>query len=174
MNTLTTSWIDKTVCVELGALGPNLQKHIYDKIKTEMENSCDKELGYIFTVNDNIKILPNNSISTAGPTVFFPVRFQIESLKPVIGQKYTGRVGPILQIGIFVEVENKMKILVLTKNMNGYVFDKNIFRKGKKDLVIKTGQTITVELTMFQFENQQFSFLGKLVKVHEPVDSDSD
>jgi DNA-directed RNA polymerase subunit E'/Rpb7 len=160
MNDLTITTTERKICIDASALSPQLQNYIVEKLNKELVGTCDEELGYIISVN-NIQLQNNNTVSTAAPTVFFTIKFDIHSLKPVIGHVYRGVVGPVMSLGIFVEVETKMRILVIAQTLKPYLFDQDKYKHGRK--TIKTGDSVKVELTMFQFENQAFSFIGKLV-----------
>ena len=162
MNGLKTFQIEQIVDVEIGQLGPNLKKYIHNKVKNRLENSCDKEYGYISKVGKDIKILPNNIVSTAGPNVFFRVLVDITALKPEQGHRYTARVCQVLPIGLFVEVENKLRILITLKNMVGYVFDKGVFKKGNSTIALN--DTVKVVIDVIRYEDQKFSCLGKLIE----------
>lgn len=152
--------IEQVVDVELSQLGPNLKQCIYEKLKSKLENSCDKDYGYIFQIGKNIKILPDNIVSTAGPNVFFRVALTISAFKPEQGRTYTGKVCQVLAIGILVEVRNILKIFVSTKNIIGYTFDKSVFRKGSQ--TIGLNDMVNVQINMIRYENQKFSCLGSL------------
>ncbi len=154
--------IEKSICLELGCIDSRLRTHIYSKLCKDLVGKCEKEHGYIFGVDKEFKILGNH-ISTAGPGVFFTIQTNIETLKPEVGKVYEGVVCMILQLGLFIEVEGKMKILVQTVNLNGYKFDKitNTFKKNDKS--IKQKDKVKVQLTMERYEKQSFSCVGKLV-----------
>jgi len=124
-----------------------------------MLGNCDQEHGYILKVYDNVRIL-ENTVATTSPGVFFHIEFSIKSLKPKKDYTYKGVVFTVFAVGIFVEVLNKMKILVPTDKMDGYKFKNNSFKKGND--AICTGSTVFVTVELIKYENHNFNCIGRL------------
>ena len=68
----------------------------------------------------------------------------------------------IFQEGIFVEVSNKMKVLIRIDKMNGYKYSKTkqIFKKDEES--ISKGDKIEVIIEMIKYEKQNFNCIGSL------------
>lgn len=154
--------IERSICVPFNVLNKNVKNHLYEKIVSDLLGKCEKEYGYISSIDKNFKIL-DNTISTAGSGVFFKVELNISSLVPELGTTYEGTVCMVLPVGLFVEVEQKMKILIPVQNMQKYSLDKvqNVFKNGNK--IIKPGDAVKVLLILKKYEKQNFSCVGKLV-----------
>lgn len=153
--------IDKKICIEPKFLDSKLLSHLYSKIQEQMIGKCDKNYGYILKVYESINIL-ENIVSSAGAGIFFNVRFDIKVLKPKIGAVYQGIVCMIFQEGLFVEVSNKMKVLIRIDKMDGYKYSKTkqIFKKDEH--TISKGDKIEVIIEMIKYEKQNFNCIGSL------------
>ena len=68
----------------------------------------------------------------------------------------------IFQEGLFVEVSNKMKVLIRIDKMNGYKYSKTkqIFKKDEE--TISKGDKIEVVIEMIKYEKQNFNCIGSL------------
>jgi DNA-directed RNA polymerase subunit E'/Rpb7 len=153
--------VEQKICLEPKFLDAKLLSHIYTTLKQRFVGKCDQELGYILKIYDNITVL-GNTVSSAGSGIFFNTRFDIKTLKPKEGCVYEGNVCLVFSEGIFVEVANKMKILIHVDKMNGYKYSKtkNIFKKGTKTIMIGDKLEITIEKV--KYEKQNFNCLGSL------------
>jgi DNA-directed RNA polymerase subunit E'/Rpb7 len=153
--------IEKRVSIKPFALDSNLQEHLYSKICEEMLEKCDSTNGYIMKIYKNIKIL-ENSVSSASPNVFFLIQFTAKVMKPEVGSTYTGTVCMVFSHGIFVEVGEKMKVLVPTNKLKEYTFvpGKNMFKKGS--VVICQGDKLDVSIDMIKYEKHNFNCIGNL------------
>lgn len=153
--------IDKKIFVEPKYLDSKILSHIYKMLQEQMVGKCDQNYGYILKVYESINIL-GNSVASASPGAFFNVRFDIKILKPKIGCLYEGVVCMIFPEGIFVEVSNKMKILIRIDKMNGFKYNKNknIFKKNEQ--TISKDDTVEIIIDMIKFEKQNFNCIGSL------------
>ena len=153
--------IEKRICIEPKFLNTKIREHLLEKIRKEFLEKCDQTYGYITKIFDKIKIV-ENIISTADIGVFFRVKFDALVFKPEVGTEYKGEVCMISLHGIFVEVFEKMKVLIPTAKMGSYKFDKSEtnFKKGKKTISIK--DTVTISIDMIRYEKQNFSCIGSL------------
>lgn len=153
--------MEKKICVEPKYLNENIREYLLEKVKKDYLLQCDSEKGYIVKIYDNIQIL-DNTVATASPNVFFRIRFQVKALKPEAGCDYEGKVCMIFPQGIFVEVLEKMKVLVPVDKLGNYKYVKgdNIFQNGKKK--IERGQSVQVMIDLIRYEKQNFSCIGSL------------
>lgn len=84
MNTFT---INNKVSVEPQYLDKNLHLYLEKKVKQDFIGKCFKNYGYVVDV---IKILNFKSIITSSEsTIVFDIEFEIKSLFPEVGKKYT-------------------------------------------------------------------------------------
>lgn len=153
--------MERKICVEPSHLDDKIFDHLLEKIRNDILGHCDQEHGYVTKVYNKIKII-NNTISTFGPSVFFQVKFEAEVFKPKIGLEYKGKVCMIFQAGIFVEVFDKMKVLIPVDQMNGYKFDKgnSSFKKGGK--TVCQNDIVKIKINLIKYEKQNFSCIGNL------------
>lgn len=161
---MTTVKVTETIYMEPSTLCSNLKTLIKRALIARMDGKCDQTYGYILGVEDGIKI-KNNTVSSASDGVFFTVEFKIKALKPKIGDEFKGTVCMVFEQGIFVEVENKMKVLIPTEKMTGFKYSKSKERfksTGAPKKYISRGDGITVILDKIKYENQNFSCIGSL------------
>jgi DNA-directed RNA polymerase subunit E'/Rpb7 len=153
--------IERRIFLEPCYLNEKLTEHILEKIQKEILGHCDNEYGYITKVYNKVTIL-SNTISASGPGVFFQVQFKAKVMKPEIDSDYEGKVCMIFSAGIFVEVFEKMKILIPVDSMNGYKFDKatSTFKKGSK--TIQQNDVVTIQINAIRYEKQNFNCIGSL------------
>ena len=153
--------VEQKISIEPKFLNSKLNCYIFKKLQEKMVGKCDQNYGYILKVYDNITIL-GNILSSASCNVFFHIRFDIKILKPKIGNLYEGTVFLVFSEGIFVEVANKMKILVHVDKMNNYKYSKkkNIFKKDLK--TISKDDVVEIAIDMIKYEKQNFNCIGSL------------
>jgi DNA-directed RNA polymerase subunit E'/Rpb7 len=153
--------IDKKIYLEPKYLDSKLVSHIYKILQEQMVGKCDQNYGYILKIYESLNII-GNTVASASSGVFFNVRFDIKTLKPKIGGIYQGTVCMVFQEGIFVEVSNKMKILIRIDKMNDYKYSKskNIFKKNDK--TISKDDTVEILIEMIKYEKQNFNCIGSL------------
>lgn len=158
---MTNIFIIKNFCIEPKNLNSNVKSHIFEKIKTELIGKCEDDYGYISNIYDDIEIL-SNSISSAGIGIFFNVKFRALVIKPEIKKIYRGKVFMIFSNGIFVQIFEKMKVLIPLDNLKDYKFDSNsnCFVKNKK--TISKNDIVDVEINMMKYEKQNFNCIGSL------------
>jgi DNA-directed RNA polymerase subunit E'/Rpb7 len=160
---MTTIVAREKITLEPKYLNDGYIEHIRTKLSDKMSGQCNQKYGYILGIEDEIKI-HGNEVSSANAGIFFDVEFSIISLKPKKGQQLDGTVCMVFQHGVFVLVEEKMKVLIPTDKMPGYKFSttKNRFKKGSRK--ISVGDTISVVLEMIKYEHQSFDCIGSLVE----------
>lgn len=153
--------MERKICLEPRLLDDKITDHLFNKIKTELLGHCDQKYGYIIKIYNNIEVL-ENIISSASPGVFFNIRFSAKVIKPEIGGEYEGKVCMLFNEGIFVELFERIKVLVPSDKMNGYKFIKTSgnFKKGND--TISKGDIVTIKITLFKYEKQNFSCIGSL------------
>lgn len=155
--------IQKRICLEPEFLNSNLKKNIFDRLKKSTVNECSKEYGYILDIVKLIKI-KDNYVSNATSEIVFEVMFEIETLKPEIDKVFTGDVCMIFVGGIFLNIKNKIKVLIPITSMKEYKFDQTnkIFIKKDKT-VIKQGDVLNVKITGIKYSKKNYSCFGDLV-----------
>lgn len=158
---MDTTIITGRICLEPKHLDSNIVKHLLVKIRQQTENACLKEHGYILKVIKIAKII-DNRISSANSDIVFTVSYLCNRLLPIVGKILKGEVCIIFNKGIFIEVCNKMKVLITADKLIGYTFDqaKMIYMNDKK--IIQKGETLSVKLTGVMYSKQSFSSFGEL------------
>lgn len=152
--------IQKNICIDPEYLNENILDNIHKKICEKFLNKCDQEHGYIIKIYPRIEIV-KNVISNTSSGVFFTVKFGIKCLKPVLGNKYKGIVCMVFPNGIFVEVEEKLKILIPNNKMKKYKYINDIYTDNKEKIC--QGVEVELEIEMIRYEKQNFNCIGKLL-----------
>lgn len=155
--------ITQKISIESNYLDSDIQTHIFNKLKKNMEGMCTFKDGYIISVKRIISI-DSNTIARANSVVIFDVTYERDVLKPVKGQMLSGKVCMVFQHGIFVDIYGKMKILVPAKSMSGYDYKADENKFFNKDKVIELGLEICIDIVMTKYEKKEFSCIGKLNK----------
>ena len=150
--------INQKVSIASKYLDNNIEKHILDKLKKTMEGKCTLDNGYIINVNKIIN-LGENKIGRANSLVVFNLTYEAEILRPQKGDILFGTVCMIFHHGIFVNVKEKMKVLIPATSMSSYVYNQIDNSFGP----ISKGIDISIEIVMIKYEKKQFSCIGKLL-----------
>jgi DNA-directed RNA polymerase subunit E'/Rpb7 len=128
-----------------------------------MIDTCTKQHGYIIDVVKVLKII-DNRISAANSDIVFTVKYEAKILKPFVGKEIEGIVCIIFNKGTFINVENKLKILVTSESLKGYTFDssKNIYINGED--TIEKEDKLKVRITGVMYSKSKFSCFGELIE----------
>jgi len=160
---MTITVLERRICIEHQYLDSDIKIHLFAKIKEIMKNECTKDYGYILEVKRILKI-EDNYISSANCGNVFTVLFEVENLKPEDGKQFKGKVCMIFGTGIFINIQNKQKVLIPITNLKDYIFNQTekTFKKGST--VIEEGNILNVYITGTRYSNKKFSCFGKLVE----------
>lgn len=155
--------IEKKICLQSEYFDKNIKNHIFNKVKQDLENTCSKEYGYILEVNKIIKI-KDNYISSNCENIFI-VDLEMTTLKPEIDKVFEGLICMIFSGGVFINVKNKLKVLVPISYLSDYNFcqDKSMFiNNNNQNLTIKHEDRVNVIISGIKYSKQNFSCFGKL------------
>jgi len=150
--------IKQKVSIEAKYLDSDVKNHILDKLKKMMEGKCTLDNGYIINVRRIID-LGDNTIGCANSLVIFNVTYEVDIIRPEIGQKLSGAVCMVFNHGIFVDVSGKMKVLIPATSMLSHVYNQTTNSFGS----ISKGVDVSIEIVMIKYEKKQFSCIGKLL-----------
>jgi DNA-directed RNA polymerase subunit E'/Rpb7 len=147
--------INKRVYLEPKFLDENIMVHLLAKINEISVGKCTKDHGHVLRVNRIVQVLGNED-------TIFNVIFEAETLKPTIGDKFSGTVCMLYKDGIFAQISEKQKMLIPAISIKGYTYDEQsqTYLNGKKK--IKVGDTIDAIVTASQYSKQNFSCIGCL------------
>lgn len=159
---METKDIERSICIEHCRLNSDIFHHLNEKSRELLTTSCSKEDGYILSVNKLVQVL-DNKISSSNATIIFKLKLNVNVLKPEVGKTYKGKITMILSQGIFVEVLNKLKIIITCHNLKEFDYDKTKNTFTKDTLVFKKGDEIDVTISAIRFEKNNFSCIGILI-----------
>jgi len=162
INMLETIEIRRNICIDDENLDSNYKEHLLEKIKIITKNECSKNHGHIIEIIEIVEIL-DNKISSAKANIIFDIIFKAKVLKPMKNKKYDANVCMITEDGIFLDVYNKINILLPKNELCDYELkdDRYINKKNKKS--IKYGDIINVGIRDTQYSNKNFSSIGFLM-----------
>ena len=159
---MSNTIIERRICVDPQYLNKNIKHAIFEKIKESSKNECTKENGYILDVIKIIKI-KDNYISNVNSEIVFIVEFEVITLKPDIGKKLSGNVCMVFSGGLFINIKDKIKVLVPINSLKNYNFGpakKNFFNKTN---TIKEGDLISIVITGIKYSKKNFSCFGDII-----------
>lgn len=158
--------ISQNISIEAQYLDNKIKEHIFNKLKNIYEGTCSLDNGYILNINKIVE-LGDNKIGGANSLAIFDVIYEATILNPTEGQLLSGKVCMVFQHGIFVDVYNKMKVLVPASSMIEYSYnqDEKIFIHNNSKNVLKNGLDITINIVKTKYEKKQFSCIGKIHNV---------
>ena len=148
--------IQRRVYLEPKYLDENIMVHLLAKVSSITLGECTKEYGYIISVNKIVKILNNED-------TVFTLLFDADTLKPDAGTKLDGIVCMVYKDGIFINVVNKLKVLIPSIILKGYLYDENLATYVSTNKKIKQGDNINVVVTASKFSKKGFICVGSLV-----------
>lgn len=158
---MQTIKLRKKICLRPNLFDNDLNVHLYDKLNKSLNGTCTRKDGYIISVDRKINVIDNEV--TADGSILFDVEFTVHTLKPEKGQLLKGETCMIFQDGIFVEVENNMKVLVPSTKIDQLKFDKKSGTFKGKNKSICLGDNITVKVDQIRYDLSGFKIIGVLV-----------
>ena len=152
----------KKICVNPEFLTNDFNRYLLNVSKEEIEKeSCKRELGYILNFK-KLKNIKDNYISSVNTDIIFVVECEIEVLKPEINDIFSGNVCMIYSLGLFLNIKDRMKVLIPVKTLARYEYDdvKKIYFNKEKE--IKEGDEIKVKITGVKYSKKNFHCFGEL------------
>lgn len=158
---MSKATLEKKICIEPKYLNDNLFENIKNILNEKYMDKCDQQYGYIIKIYDSIQIL-DNIISTTSSGVYFYIKFTVKYVKPELNTEAEGKVCIIFSSGVFVEFNNKIKVLIPKDKMGKYVYDKNknCFKYGNN--TISVGDSVGFIIDMIKYEKHNFNCIGSL------------
>lgn len=161
--------IKVSIFLEPNLIGPDYKNKILKKAKELFEGKCDNLHGYIGKVYDSIEIL-GNSISSTNPGVYFQVKIEVDSSRPILGKTYTGVIHNISPIYMFIKILGNVLVFIpKSKIKNSYEqadikLESGLFTIsiGKKNSY-RVGDNMTVCIENIEYTKQKFNCIGKLI-----------
>jgi DNA-directed RNA polymerase subunit E'/Rpb7 len=86
------------------------------------------------------------------------------NLKPEIDAVYTDKVSMIFSGGIFINIKNKIKLLIPISSLKNYKFEQSTKTFVKDDkTVIKENDEIKIKITGIKYSKKNFNCFGELI-----------
>lgn len=154
--------IERKIHLEPEFLYSGLNAKLLDNVKKVYENECTKETGYILKVNKIVRI-KDNYISNVNSSIIFVVDIDVDILKPEINAVYTDKVSMIFSGGLFINIMNKIKLLIPISSLSDYSFDPSTKTFVKCKSVIKENDEIKIKITGIKYSKKNFNCFGELI-----------
>ena len=156
--------LERKICVDSEFLTSDIENHIFKKIKKSIVNECSKEYGYFLDII-KLKKIKDNYISSNCENIFIVI-FEAEILKPEVGKIFEGVACMIFSGGIFINIQNKLKVLIPLSSIPDYEFNsaKNLFEKKSKSKIIKENDLVKVLISGTKYSKQSYSCFGTIVE----------
>lgn len=155
--------ITRRVYLEPRFLDKNIKDHLLTKILKQTDNECSQEYGYILSVKKILEVMVAR-ISPSNSDIICKVQFEAEILKPIEGKNLTGEVCMIFTNGIFLDIKGKLKVLIPTTSLNGYILNREKMYYVRGESKIQKGDILTVKITGTQYSKKIFNCFGSLVE----------
>jgi DNA-directed RNA polymerase subunit E'/Rpb7 len=156
--------IERKITIEPEFLYSDLRAKLFDKVKNVYENECTQENGYILKVNKIVSI-KDNYISNVNSNIIFVLDIDVDVLRPDINSIYVDKVSMIFSGGLFINIKNKIKVLIPVSSLTNYKFDastKTFIRIDDKT-VVKENDEIKVKITGIKYSKKNFNCFGELI-----------
>ena len=151
---METSIIKRRIFLHPKYLDKNIMSHLQRTIEKKVVGHVDRDNGHIISVNQILRILNNED-------TFFFLEIEVTTFKPQVKQKIKGIVFWIFNDGIFVNVFEKVKILIPSIYIKDYSFNENTNTFENNNTVIRMGDTIKVEIKAVKYDQiMNFSVSG--------------
>lgn len=150
--------ITRRINIEPKFLTKNLHAHLLTKLRSTIINECTKEYGFILDIVEITSINDNNDTA-------FTVTFDAETLLPSVGSIYLAKVTMISPEGIFVIVQNKLRIFVPKDHMCGYKYQEMPTKTYKlsENEIIQVDSIVQISILAVIYERKNFRSFAKLV-----------
>ena len=159
---------DKTFYIEVEPqyMNNKIRDTIHQKVSEKFVNTCNQRDGYILKIDPKFTII-NSGFNDCSSNMFFKINTQIEVLFPKYKSQVECQINMIFRHGIFAG-QNELKVLIPDDTISDYKYsekDSCYVHKKDRNLEIKNGMNILVEITETRYENRKFSCIGKLLKM---------
>ena len=158
----SSTFIIAKIAVSPGQLNKDIETHIQHKIEQFYNNRCSEKYGYITNILKIVQII-DAKISPSTPMVFVTVKIEVECLKPNINQEYDSTVCMVFNRGVFLEVQNKLKILVPIDKIKDYDLNEDNTKLVSNTKEINKGDIVKVKIYDYKYSSGCFHCLGTLM-----------
>jgi len=154
--------IVRRICIDPKHLDKDICTHLLNKVIESTENECTKANGHIIKVQRLEKIL-DNKIANSNSDIVFTIQFKADTLLPRDGMKVKGKVCMVYKDGIFIDIEDRQKMLIPCASLSSYSYDSILNCFKKDDRYIKLGDIVDAQITATRYDKHSFSCFGSLV-----------
>ena len=159
--TSSSTFIIAKIAVSPEQLNRDIKTYLQHKIKEFYNNRCSQKYGYITNVLRIVQII-DAKISPSTPMTFVTVQIEVECLKPIINQEYDSTVCMVFNRGVFLEVQNKLKILIPIDKIKDYDLNEDNTKLVSDTKEINKGDIVKVKIYDYKYSSGSFHCLGTL------------
>jgi DNA-directed RNA polymerase subunit E'/Rpb7 len=133
--------------------------------KETFENECSKDYGYILEVKKIVKVV-DNYISPVDGSNMFLIILEVVVIKPEIDKVFVDKICMIFNGGIFVNVYDKIKVLIPSNSLTKYKFDsmnKEFINIDNDKLRYRQEDLIKIKINGVKYTQKQFACFGEII-----------
>lgn len=162
---METQKFDIKISILPQSLTSNYIQEIHEYINSNVLNVVSKNHGYILSYRD-LEVVSN--VVKRGIVVFH-IAFNADCLIPRVDSVMTGTVAILNQLGIFIDVCGRLKILVNKNTLVGYEFREVresrdcrmlMYMHAESGKSIRIGDTLNIRIKMVKYENGMYKCFG--------------
>ncbi len=153
----------ETIEVDPKSLCREWRKKFLDTLRRQKERMITPGVGAILFVEKLVRVEPPRAENSK---LFATVEFEALNFFPSIGEIYTGEVTMVIPLGLVIEAENMVRVLIQPANMPaGYKFDnsRKVFTNGVHSFTNQ--DVVRFRISNVQYKPAQINCIGSLKDV---------
>jgi DNA-directed RNA polymerase subunit E'/Rpb7 len=157
--------IKQQVSIECKFLDSEIKTHVLSKLVNKMVGCWTLDYGYILDVKRVIS-LGKCYINPATSSTTIEVTYEIDTLKPEKDLVLNGTVCMIFNNGLFVDIYEKMKVLIPSNSMNkiqGLEYNDSLKTFSNSEKTIGENDFVQIKLTSVQYTDKKYICIGILI-----------
>jgi DNA-directed RNA polymerase subunit E'/Rpb7 len=138
----------------------DIKQKILEALRKSKNRTITPQQGVILNVYD---IISYGTPMVKNSSIISYVEYQASLFFPSVGEVYTGCVTLVLPVGLLLEEEGLVKVLIQPLNMPpGYKFDgtRKVFSNGIHSFGI--GSSVRFKITNFRYKPEELSCIGSI------------
>ncbi len=139
-----------------------ISRHIVDKLNTKVLNECTEKDGYVLSIGKINRII-DSVVTSANTDIICTVEFEASILKPKVGDVLEGNVCMVFDKGIFINIKDKMKVLVPENFIKGFIYNSEKASFINNDKKINNGVILKVKVSGVKYTKKNFNCFGVIV-----------
>lgn len=155
--------LTEKVEIPFRCLCKNWKDEFFNILRQKKDRTVDPREGAILKVD---RLISSSNPIVHNSKMFSEIKYDAISFKPSIGELYSGEITIITQLGLLVEAEGLVKVMIQPRNMpEGYKFDpvKKIFSNGIQSY--SNGMIITFKIVGLMYKPTVIQCIGTVIGI---------